>query len=349
MAMSGGVDSSVAAAILSHDGHDVVGLSMQLYDQRDGDITFGSCCTLDDLHDARRVAGLLGIPHYILNFERKFKSAVVNNFISEYENARTPIPCVHCNGELKFSTLLERAQGLDAPKLATGHYAQVTQEKDGTYALKRGVDLAKDQSYFLFSLTQAQLACASFPLGHQQKSEVRAYAEKFNLPVAQKPDSHELCFVPDGDYASFIEKQSPSIGKSGRITDLSGSTLGNHDGIHRFTIGQRRGLGISNAVPLYVTQLDAKTNTVTVGERGQLEKSNLTASDVNWISGTPPSSPLSLSVQIRHQHKAVRATVEAEGMGRAHVTFEHPQPAITPGQAAVFYERETVIGGGWID
>ena len=172
---------------------------------------------------------------------------------------------------------------------------------------------------------------------------------KFNLPVAQKPDSHELCFVPDGDYASFIEKQSPSIGKSGRITDSSGATLGDHDGIHRFTIGQRRGLGISNAVPLYVTQLDAETNTVTVGERSQLEKSNLTASDVNWIAGTPPSSPLSLSVQIRHQHKAVQATVKAEGAGRAHVTFEEPQPAITPGQAAVFYERETVIGGGWID
>ena len=221
-AMSGGVDSSVAAALLAEEGHDVIGLSMQLYDQREGGQQFGSCCTLDDLHDARRVAATLGIPHYIVNFERQFDEQVVSRFVREYTAARTPIPCVRCNSDLKFTTLLERAHGLDAPAVATGHYARVERSADGTYHLKRGVDAAKDQSYFLFGLTQAQLACARFPLGARRKPEVRAYAEARSLPVARKPDSHEICFVPDGDYAAFVARRAPDAVRPGRIVDGAG-------------------------------------------------------------------------------------------------------------------------------
>ena len=347
-AMSGGVDSSVAAALLAEEGHDVVGLSMQLYDQRVGGGQFGGCCTIDDLHDARRVAARLGIPHYIVNFERQFDEHVVSHFVRDYVAARTPIPCVRCNGDLKFTTLLGRARGLDAQAVATGHYAQVERSADGAYLLKRGVDRAKDQSYFLFTLTQAQLARARFPLGARSKPEVRAYAEARRLPVARKPDSHEICFVPDGDHAAFIERRAPDAVRPGRIVDAAGRTLGRHAGVHRFTVGQRRGLGLAGHAPLYVTALDAAAARVTVGPRSALERTTLRAAEVNWIAGRPPSSPLRVTAQIRHRHPAAAARVSPLEDGAAQVRFDAPQPAIAPGQAVVFYEDATVLGGGWI-
>lgn len=348
-AMSGGVDSSVAAALLAEEGHDVVGLSMQLYDQREGGEQFGSCCTLDDLHDARRVAARLGIPHYIVNFERQFDEHVVSNFVRDYVAARTPIPCVRCNGDLKFTTLLGRARGLDAEAVATGHYAQVERSADGAYLLKRGVDRAKDQSYFLFTLTQAQLARARFPLGARSKPEVRAYAETRRLPVARKPDSHEICFVPDGDHAAFIERRAPDAVRPGRIVDAAGRTLGRHAGVHRFTVGQRRGLGVGGLdEPHYVTGIDADSGRVTVGPKAALRVPGLLATDVTWVAGNAPAT-VRVAAKIRYRSRPLPATVVGVGGRRAEVRFDEAHPAVTPGQAVVFYDGARVLGGGWIE
>ena len=348
VAMSGGVDSSVAAALLAEQGHDVVGLSMQLYDQR-GPEAFGSCCSLDDLHDARRVAGVIGFPHYIMNFERQFRETVVANFVREYAAGRTPLPCAHCNSDLKFSTLLERATALGSEQVATGHYARVEQRADGRWLLKRSVDPAKDQSYFLFSLTQPQLSRAMFPVGALSKTEVRAQARRLGLNVADKPDSQEICFVPDGDYASFVARVQPAVARAGAIVDESGQTLATHGGVHRFTVGQRRGLGVSSPAPLYVLKIEAESGTVTVGPRAALDRTRLTASDVNWIAVDPPASWLPVAAQIRHRHTAAAGRVRSLAPGRAEFEFDTPQPAITPGQAVVFYDGDLVIGGGWID
>jgi len=349
VAMSGGVDSSVAAARLADAGHDVVGLSMQLYDQREGmPHSFGRCCTLDDLQDARQVASTIGIPHYVLNLERQFQATVVDNFVSEYAAGRTPIPCSHCNSDLKFSTLVDRAAGFDADIVATGHYARVDRSPDGRFRLRRGKDRQKDQSYFLFALTQDQLAHAAFPVGDMEKAEVRAYAHQRGLPVADKPDSQEICFVPDGDYARFVEKRLPEQDRGGVITDAAGHVLGRHDGVHRYTVGQRKGLRLSSTTPLYVLEIKADSRTVVVGDRDALDRGQCEVRDVNWTSGVAPSGPLTVGVQIRHHHEPAAALLTALEGTRALVTFEVPQRAVSPGQAAVFYDDDEVVGGGWI-
>jgi tRNA-uridine 2-sulfurtransferase len=349
-AMSGGVDSSVAAALLVEEGHEVIGLSMQLYDQSDGQTAFGSCCSLDDLHDARRVAAAIRIPHYIVNFERQFADHVISNFVREYSSGRTPLPCAHCNSDLKFASLVDRAQGLGADAVATGHYAQVCQDGTGRYWLKRGTDRSKDQSYFLFSLTQDQLARARFPVGDRHKDAVRDFARRRRLPVAEKPDSQEICFIPDNDYARFVAARGPEP-RGGVITDADGGVLGTHDGIHRFTVGQRKGLGLSRSptgTAMYVLALRPADRQVIVGPRSALERTTMSVSNVNWIE-PEPCMPRRAAVQIRHRHAAAPAAIRSLGAGRAEVVFDAPQIAITPGQAAVFYDGDSVVGGGWID
>jgi tRNA-specific 2-thiouridylase len=361
--MSGGVDSSVAAGLLAREGHDVIGLSMQLYDhsvraegaEQRGEVTFGSCCTIDDLHDARRAARTIGIPHYIVNFEHKFEEHVVSNFVREYASGRTPIPCVHCNGDLKFASLVERAEAFGAEAVATGHYAQVDVEDANDvadiragiapvrrYRLKRGVDPQKDQSYFLFTLSQAQLARARFPVGALDKPAVREEARRLGLAVADKHDSQEICFVASGEHPEFVGRRAEM--PAGVIRDRDGHVLGRHEGVHRFTIGQRKGLG-----PLYVVDIDAASAEVTVGPREALERGTLTASRVNWISGDTPSSPIRAHARIRYRHKEAAATVTPVGEEKVHIAFDAPQTAVTPGQAVVFYDGDVVLGGGWID
>ena len=351
--MSGGVDSSVAAALLHEQGHDVIGVSMQLYDNSQvtdsGQRAFGTCCTIDDLYDARRVAATIGIPHYIVNFENQFGEHVIANFVREYTHGRTPIPCSHCNSDLKFAELLDRARAYDAEQLATGHYARVERDPHGVYHLFRGADTSKDQTYFLFSLTQEQLARAAFPVGHLDKDTVRAHAQRLNLHVTQKPDSQEICFVPDGDYAAFIERRAPDAARPGTVVDPAGRVLGTHAGVHRFTIGQRKGLGLSSTEPLYVLEIKPDSAQVVVGGKDALGRTHLTASQVNWVSGAAPEGWLGITAQIRHRHAAAPARVRRTDEGRAEVEFDAPQTAVTPGQAVVFYNGDEVLGGGWID
>ncbi len=369
VAMSGGVDSSVAAALLAEQGHEVIGLSMQLYNVSgvsggSDDRAFGSCCSIEDLHDARRVAAALRIPHYVLNFERQFDEQVVSNFVREYSAGRTPLPCAHCNSDLKFAALADRASGLGADAVATGHYARVERDSvTGRYRLKRGVDPTKDQAYFLFSLTQDQLSRAWFPVGDRDKEAVRAYARLRGLPVADKPDSQEICFVPDNDYRTFVEGRTSSNAKAGSIVDESGRVLGRHQGIHRFTVGQRKGLHLatlptgsaesgrprgSSTAPMYVLALKPAERQVVVGPRQSLERTTLMASGVNWMIDAPVA-PLGITAQIRHRHQPAPAIVRALGAGRAEVVFDTPQLAMTPGQAVVFYNDDVVLGGGWIE
>lgn len=356
VAMSGGVDSSVAAALLAEQGHEVVGVSMQLYDhgttEADGTAGFGSCCSLGDLNDARRVAAALAIPHYVVNLERQFSEHVVSNFIHEYTTGRTPLPCAHCNSDLKFATLAERALGFGATLVATGHYARVDRdETTGRHRLRRGLDPAKDQAYFLFSLTQEQLALASFPVGDRTKEDVRAYARARQLPVADKPDSQEICFVPDHDYATFVAERAPEAVADGVITDQTGRVVGRHQGLHRFTIGQRKGLGLrhsSTGGPMYVIELRPEASQVVVGPKSSLARTTLTASGVNWLEAVS-SSGRRVTAQIRHRHQPSSATVRQVDTRRAEVTFDEPQLAITPGQAVVCYDGDVVVCGGWIE
>jgi tRNA-specific 2-thiouridylase len=350
VAMSGGVDSSVAAALLAEQGHDVIGLSMQLYDQTNGERSFGRCCTLDDLHDARRVAAAIKIPHYIMNLERQFDEHVVSNFVREYATGRTPLPCAHCNSDLKFATLVDRARGFGADAVATGHYAQVRWDAvTGRHLLARAADPSKDQSYFLFALSQAQLAHAVFPVGDRPKHEVRDYARRLGLPVADKPDSHEICFVADDDYASFVARRAPEI-PGGTIVNEDGALLARHDGIHRFTIGQRKGLGVSSphGTRLYVLALNPAEGQVVVGPKSSLERATVTASQMNWIV-EEPVAPRRVCAQIRHRHRPASGTARALADGRAEVVFDEPQVAVTPGQALVLYDGDLVVGGGWIE
>jgi tRNA-uridine 2-sulfurtransferase len=367
VAMSGGVDSSVAAALLAEQGHDVIGVSMQLYpstprDEAPGLVVgrpgqaattavekWGTCCTIDDLYDARRVAATIGIPHYIVNFESQFGEHVIANFVREYVSGRTPIPCSHCNSDLKFAELLDRARAYDAEQLATGHYARIARDDRGRYHLYRGADNSKDQTYFLFSLTQEQLSRASFPVGHLDKDTVREHARRLNLHVTEKPDSQEICFVPDGDYAAFVERKAPEAARPGTIVNSDGRVMGTHAGVHRFTIGQRKGLGLSATEPLYVLEIKPDAAQVVVGSRDALGRARLTAAEVNWVSGSAPEDWLRVSAQIRHRHEAAPARVRRTDEGRAELEFDTPQSAITPGQAVVFYDGSEVLGGGWIE
>jgi tRNA-uridine 2-sulfurtransferase len=359
VAMSGGVDSSAAAAILKAEGHELVGFTMQLWNQRrginvdeHGEALPSRCCSLDDVYDARRVAEELGFPFYVLNLERDFERDVVQPFITSYLNGETPIPCVSCNSRLKFASLDRLAESLGCEKVATGHYARVEQAA-GRYRLLRGRNPDKDQSYFLWELTQAQLARAMFPLGEMSKPEVREVARSRQLAVAEKSESQEICFVPDGNYAGFIDRYLEAEGESerlpgaGEIVDTGGRKLGTHQGIHRYTVGQRRGLGLASERPLYVISIDAAQNRLTVGPQEELLSREFTAASVNWVA-FEPGEPVRAEVRVRYRHQPAPALVTPLADGRALVTFDEPQRAVTPGQATVFYRGDEVLGGGWI-
>jgi len=362
VAMSGGVDSSAAAAILKEQGHELVGFTMQLWNQRrgisvdeNGEPLPSRCCSLDDVYDARRVAEELGFPFYVLNLEKEFERDVVQPFIDSYLNGETPIPCVACNSRLKFASLDKLATSLGCEKVATGHYARVEfDEATNRYRLLRGRDPQKDQSYFLWELTQDQLSRALFPLGEMSKPDARDAARRNDLAVAEKKESQEICFVPDGDYAGFIdrylesEKQTARLPGEGEIVTANGNVIGTHSGIHRYTIGQRRGIGIADARPLYVLGVEPTSNRVIVGYDDELLRAEFTAAGVNWIAIDNPTEPVRADVRVRYRHTAAPATITPLPNGRVRVKFDEPQRAITPGQATVFYRGDEVLGGGWI-
>jgi tRNA-specific 2-thiouridylase len=361
VAMSGGVDSSTVAAMLRAEGYSVVGLTMQLWNQRrlagrEGmpESVQGRCCSLDDVYDARRVAETIGIPYYVVNHEDRFERDVIRPFVQEYLSGRTPIPCSLCNNHLKFDQLLTVAQQIGADAVATGHYACVQFDSErNRWLLKRPADRSKDQTYFLFGLTQEQLSRTLFPLGHMTKLEVRELARKHGLALAEKPDSQEICFVPGGDYKNFLDAYLAEQGESlpdtaGELVTTDGRVIGEHSGIHNFTVGQRKGLGVATGSPLYVLQIKGDARQVVVGGGENLYFNTLRAHRINLISVDDLHVPMRVSVKIRHRHEPAAALIEESGDDEILVTFDEPQRAITPGQAAVFYDGDVVVGGGWI-
>ena len=362
VAMSGGVDSSAAAALLKEQGHELVGFTMQLWNQRrninldeNGDPLPSRCCSLDDVYDARRVAEKLGFPFYVLNLEDDFERSVVEPFVQSYLSGETPIPCVACNSRLKFASLDRMALSLGCEKVATGHFARVEYDAAADrYRLFRGKNHWKDQSYFLWELNQEQLSRSLFPLGEMLKSDVRDIAREADLYTAEKQESQEICFVPDGKYSEFIDRYLEHEGRSsempegGAIVNTAGETVGAHSGIHRYTIGQRRGLGIANEKPLYVVQIERAKNQIIVGAANELEAIEFIASGVNWVAFDEPTVPVRAEVKIRYRHDPAMATLTALPDSRAMIRFDEPQRAITPGQATIFYNGDEVVGGGWI-
>jgi tRNA-specific 2-thiouridylase len=360
VAMSGGVDSSTVPALLLEQGRPVVGLTMQLWNQRrlpelqgDGPAQH-RCCSLDDVYDANAVAQHLRFPHYVVNFEAQFEERVIRPFIDQYLSGRTPIACTNCNTDVKFEPLLRMARQIGAERLATGHYARIRKHHEtGRWELLRARDRSKDQSYFLWGLSQDQLSRSEFPLGELTKEEVRAAARRANLPVAEKPESMELCFVPNGNYVQFIQAYSRESGSAlhggaGEIVTETGEVIGHHKGVHEFTIGQRKGLGFAVGKPLYVLAIDQQQNRVVVGDDSALRTASFEIEDVNWVSCVKPQASLRARVKIRHKHEPAPASIEPLEANRARATFDAPQRAITPGQAAVFYDEDVVLGGGWI-
>src|SRR5467141_426956 len=360
VAMSGGVDSSTVPALLQEQGRPVVGLTMQLWNQRrlpelqgDGPAQH-RCCSLDDVYDAKAVARHLKFPHYVVNFEAQFEERVVLPFVDQYLAGRTPIACTNCNTDVKFEPLLRMARQIGAERLATGHYARIRRNnKTDRWELLRARDDSKDQSYFLWGLSQEQLARSEFPLGELSKDDVRSVARLANLPVADKPESMELCFVPNGNYVQFIEAYSRERGavlsnNEGEIVTEDGVVVGRHSGVHNFTIGQRKGLGFAAGKPFYVVAIDRENNRVVVGDDDSLRTTTCEVQDVNWISLEVPSESLRASVKIRHKHVPAEATITALDATRVRIVFDTPQRAITSGQGAVFYDGERVLGGGWI-
>lgn len=349
VAMSGGVDSSVTAALLVEEGYEVVGATMQLYDH--GEVTNrpGSCCAGKDIHDARRVADRLGIPHYVLDYEDRFRKSVIDDFVATYAAGETPIPCIRCNQTVKFRDMLGMARDLDADALVTGHYVRWRQGPDGP-ELHRGADHGRDQSYFLFATTREQLGCLRFPLGDMDKTETRKHAERFGLSVASKPDSQDICFVPTGMYSEVIERLKPGVCEPGDIIDLDGNVLARHDGIVHFTVGQRRGLGIGGGEPLYVIRIEPSAHRVVVGPKEALLRNRLEVREVNWLGAGegPPAAGLKVAVKLRSAQPLIGATVYGRSGGMGEVVLDDFQAGIAPGQACVFYNDERMLGGGWI-
>jgi tRNA-specific 2-thiouridylase len=352
-AMSGGVDSSVTAALLVREGYEVIGVTYKSYTPPDADPfaphRFGGCCTIGEVEDARRVAMKLDIPHYVLNMSEDFEQTVIADFIREYARGRTPNPCVRCNQFIKFAALRQKAEELGCDYVATGHYARrVFDETTGRYRLFCGVDESKDQSYVLYVLTQQQLAHSLFPLGAWRKEETRKFAEEIGLVVAHKPDSQEICFIEDNDYARFIREREPALAQTGDILDGEGCVIGKHEGVIHFTIGQRRGLAIAAGAPLYVTRIEAERNLIQVGKREELLSSVCHASPVHWIAGEPPATPREVTCKIRYQAPRVPATLTHATNDGLSLTLAEPQSAVTPGQSVVVYDGDEVLGGGTI-